>query len=423
MSDSKLHHVRQQVIRQQPLPEELSVRLDETRLQELLQLIETTATGDGFDLLVARLPRRQLNDLFGLLLVIEAPLSALTATEQAQQRIQQIIERRATLSLAQTGWAFYQQHFYHVELAEAMARLNTALTAKGETPPFLALCGRFGCEESLPRQTAQFLLDEQQKPLSGVNGPWSLSSKLAELSVYAASRFGTLLLLEFFQLCPPELTAAETELFSQCLELAETAEKARLITAIYNEFRGDQKFLPLNQVILQQFGMPPAADQAKPKADPAAASADALQVWAIVPEQVRLNFRQWAMINLIGRQTVGQERKRALYQPLLMQLVNCCLLAPAVLLLEFPGFYLLDHQDFSHQVMYYDRPTLELALENKQDPAELAAPDGKVITARELVLAKNRGNRVLLRLEEVNLLFARDFLNSVLNPDSSDTFI
>ena len=67
VSDSKLYSIRQQVVRQVPLPEEMTVQLDGARLQDLLYTIENAGEGEDFDLFVARLPRRQLNDLFGLL--------------------------------------------------------------------------------------------------------------------------------------------------------------------------------------------------------------------------------------------------------------------------------------------------------------------------------------------------------------------
>lgn len=425
VSDSKLHHVRQQIIRQQPLPEEFSVQLDETRLKELLRLIESVHDGDDFDLLVARLPRRQLNDLFGLLLVIDPSTTDTAAATSVVERINLILERRATLSLAQTGWAFYQQHFYNAELAAAMKRLCTALTQKGETELFISLCHRFGCTENLPQQIAALWVEDQNKPVNVLKNDWNLAGKLKELYVLAGNRFSTVLLLEFFNLCPPTRTAAESDLFGNCLDLAVLEEKAQLLIAIYSEYRLEQKYLPLNQVVLQQLGMPPtASDKSGQNQGASSYRAEKINpVWSLVPDHVRQHFRQWALINLIGQHTVGQDRKRAFYQSFLMQLKDCCLLDPAVLLLEFPGFYILDHQDYSHQVMYYDRPTLELALEGQQNPAELAAPFGTVTTAREIMLSQNKSNRVLLRLEEVNLLYARDFINSILNPERRDTLI
>lgn len=177
VSDSKLHHVRQQIIRQQPLPEEFSVQLDETRLKELLRLIESVHDGDDFDLLVARLPRRQLNDLFGLLLVIDPSTTDIAAATSVVERINQILERRATLSLVQTGWAFYQQYFYDPQLAVALNRLCTSLTQKGETELFISLCRRFGCEEILPRQIAALWVEDQNKPINNLNNDWTLTNK------------------------------------------------------------------------------------------------------------------------------------------------------------------------------------------------------------------------------------------------------
>ncbi|MGI6170036.1 MAG: hypothetical protein ACOYI4_10155, partial [Christensenellales bacterium] len=189
--------------------------------------------------------------------------------------------------------------------------------------------------------------------------------------------------------------------------------------------RLDPKFLRLNQIVLQQLGKPPVATRKSEQNQTVDSfkAQDSSPVWPLVSPAARQHFHQWALINLIGQHTVNQDRKRAFYQPFLMQLTDCCLIDPAVLLLEFPGFYLLDHQDYSHQVMYYERPTLELALEGRQEPVELAAPFSTIVTAREVMLSQNRSNRVLLRLEEVNLLYARDFINSILNPEKRDSII
>lgn len=532
VSDSKLYTIRQQIVRQIPLPEEMTVQLDAVRLQELLQEIERVPEGEDFDVFVARLPRRELNNLFGLLLVVEAingesaarqpeyapdaqglvnaqadgfaaapvihpgnaaktepeaPVASAPGTpttpsgaaaslrstlasffrqakaanapvitpavnpEQGQplsgsavaaatgsaafapagsvssvpagsaairlpedpnrlrERIYRILERRATLSLAQTGWTFYQQHFFQAELAEAMSRISRMLVAKGENEPFLLAGQSIGYGEDLPARLSARWLEDLGKPAAVLNGNWSLARKLSEMAVMDGSRFTTLLLHAFFTRCPLERTAVEASLFSNCLELATTDEQASLLTALYGDYRLEPAFEHVNRAVLTHCRFP--------------RKADSHPVWRVVSQQVRQHFRQWALIDMIRRHAEGQARKLSFYQPLLMRVLDCVQLAPDVLLLEFSQFYLVDHRDFSHQVMFYDRPTLEMARDGGTLPEELAIPSGYLATARDLILSQNRASKVLLKLEEVNLLFARDFIESMMNPPKRKSVI
>jgi hypothetical protein len=88
-------------------------------LQALLGTIESAVSEDDFHLLVARLPRRQLNDLFGLLLVIDTQQSGVVGPHPRDPR------ETDDPVLIQNGWAFYQQHFFSPELSAAMTRLSS----------------------------------------------------------------------------------------------------------------------------------------------------------------------------------------------------------------------------------------------------------------------------------------------------------
>ena len=260
-----------------------------------------------------------------------------------KEHIYRILERRATLTLAQTGWVFYQQHFYHVELAEAMSRLCRTLVAKGENELFLQLCQHFGSGEELPAKIAAMWIEDLNRPINALNNAWTLSRQLADLGVVDGSRFATILLHDFFTRAPVERIAAEATLFGNGLESATVEEQTRLLTALYGDYRMEPAFTAANRTVLGVFGMP-----RKGNANP---------VWGQVSQQVRQHFRQWAMIDMLNHHIDGQTRKQSFYQPLLMRLFDCTQLSQDVLLLEFPLLYIVDHKDFSHQVIFYDRPT------------------------------------------------------------------
>jgi len=187
VSDSKLYRIRQQVTRQVQLPEEMTVSLDADRLQSLLSEIESATSNDDFQILVARLPRRQLNDLFGLLLVVESD------QQQIIERIQTILERRATRSLAQIGWAFFQQHFFLAELATAMNRMTKALIEKGEKDLFLTRSQVLTCDAQYAIKLASAWLDEQAQARQQKTS-WNLPTQLLEHNILADSPFFVALL-------------------------------------------------------------------------------------------------------------------------------------------------------------------------------------------------------------------------------------
>jgi len=68
---------------------------------------------------------------------------------------------------------------------------------------------------------------------------------------------------------------------------------------------------------------------------------------------------------------------------------------------------------------------LETAQDANTSPEDLAMTFNRDAcpTAREIVLEQNRANKVLLKLEEVNLLYARDFIDMMLNPKKKGSVI
>jgi len=123
--DLQLHQVRQEISRQVSFPEELAVAIDEQAARQLLGEVMACQTTDELLALTYSLSRRRLNDLFGSVLVISA-----AAGEEPFNRLQEIFRLRATLSLTETAWAFYQQHYPNDRLGRVLSTLVRSLTEK-----------------------------------------------------------------------------------------------------------------------------------------------------------------------------------------------------------------------------------------------------------------------------------------------------
>ncbi len=402
VSESRLIHVRHQVKSQILLPEEMTVSLDADRLQSLLETIESTPDGDDWTMLVARLPRRQLNDLFGLLLAIDTQQTTIV------ERILSILEKRATPSLFRTGWAFYQQHFFNRELASALSRLIKPIQIKGEGDRVLARLGALGCDEQLPQLLAAEWIKEQEQHHQN-KASWHLPTQLLEHAILAESPFFTCLLRAYFTQCPAKRTASDPELYGRCLDQSGQMEQADLLSALYTEHRLEPRYEAVNRTVLKRFGIP-NPQQSHP-------------VWMTTPMPVRQRFRQWALIDRLMQHIRDQKRKHLFYQPLLMNILCYELLDAQSLVLEFEQFYLVDHQDFSHRLIFYGRERYEKARKEQTPADELSMPWNGIPTAREAILRQMATERAVLMLDEINLLYARDFIDEKANPGRMKSII
>jgi hypothetical protein len=402
IATSRLIQVRQQINRQVLLPAEMTVSFDADRLQTLRNIIESTQNDEDFQMLVVRLPRRQLNDLFGLLLTLKPEQSVMI------EQILQIIKHRATHSLALTGWAFYQQHYFNSRLSTAMTYLLDTLIAKGEKDPYLLLCHHLKFDQNLPVSLASELINQHEK-LHMTGNPWKLSTQLSLYSILSDSSFYLTLLLSFFTRCPVTLIAIESDLFAYCLEHVSEEDQANLLSILYSDFRLDAIYEPVNQAVYKLF-ISPLQNFDHP-------------IWTSVSKSVRLHYRQWVLIDRLNQHIQDQNRKLLFYKPLQMQIINCELIDQKIMMLEFPKYYLVDHQDFSHRAIFYDRNTYQIALESKITAFELSQPGIDCPSAKEAMLMQKRANKALMMLDEINLLFARDFIEDHTNPKKRDSVI
>ena len=171
-NDYQLHHVKQEISRQVSFPEELSVTIDETAARDLLAEIRACESDADLTTLTFGLSRRRLNDLFGAVLVVSA-----ADGEVAINRLLDIFKKRATNSLAQTAWAFYQRHYPNDRLGRVLYTLIRSLETKDEKKEekhiFLDELRSLSIDKQLPQRLAERLRrqpDDMKKARRAVTG-------------------------------------------------------------------------------------------------------------------------------------------------------------------------------------------------------------------------------------------------------------
>ena len=91
------------------------------------------------------------------------------------------------------------------------------------------------------------------------------------------------------------------------------------------------------------------------------------------------------------------------------------------LLFDLDCCYLASHQSDEGRVWYYDRNTLAMLAESRLNRPQLNQPQQPFITARDAMLRQTVNNIVQLPLDDVNLLYANDFMQRVITDAQSRT--
>ena len=90
---------------------------------------------------------------------------------------------------------------------------------------------------------------------------------------------------------------------------------------------------------------------------------------------------------------------------------------------SFLGFayFMLLQKKREGRVWYYDRNTLAMLAESRINRPQLNQPQQPFITARDAMLRQTVNNIVQLPLDDVNLLYANDFMQLVITDAQSRT--
>jgi hypothetical protein len=398
MSDAQIHRIRQQISRQVAFPEELSSTFDESQAHELLQDILACQTDEDLASFTALLPRRRLNDLFGALLVMSA-----AAGEQAVLRVLGILRARLTPSLAEIGWAFYQHHYPNDRMNRVLSALIQEYRDKGSELPYLQAvaqaCDMPAVDDHLPERLAKRLLLKPDIPLGDF---------FVKMTILPDSPFAAAFLLSYFCDCPDETLQASPDLFVHTLKINAESEQQALVSRYFADHRLKPEWEPINLALLELFG-PPRPRQQQKLASLLGHSSDA-RLWDHLDLAVDDRYRQWYMIHKLNLHIGDSPRKKTFYQKYLMQIRDIANWDDKTLVVHFDRFILADHPDDADRVFYYDLNTFHILSDASHFAVSLNKPAGKTLTARQAMLSGEKINIVCLQLDQVNLLFSRDFI-------------
>jgi hypothetical protein len=400
VSDTQIHKIRQQISRQVAFPEEMSSAFDEGQANEFLQDVIQCQSEEDLQAFVTLLPRRRLNDLFGAVLVMSA-----AAGEQVVLRLLQILRLRITPSLSETGWAFYQHHYPNDRMNRVLSTIIQAMAEKSSEMPYLFAVAQVSdmpiIDDNLPERMANQLL---QKPDE------ILGDFLVRMTILPDSPFAAALLAHYFQHCQDSAFQQNADLFIHTCKINAENQQVVLLNYYYTDFRLQQVWDPINQAMLDLFG-PPRSRQQQKLASILSHSSDA-RIWDHVNLTTIDHFRQWFLINQLDTHMGNNQRKKLFLQKYQMKIRDISVWDEKTLAIHFDRFVLADNMEDSDRLYYYDLNTFQMLSDAGHFNVQLNNPTIKSISARQAILGHEKNNVVCMQLDQVNMLYARDFLNT-----------
>jgi hypothetical protein len=403
VSDAQISKIRQQISRNIAFPEEMSSAFDEGTAHEFLDDVIRCGTEEDLVNFIALLPRRRLNDLFGAILVMSA-----AAGETVFLRLLEILRVRITPSLAETGWAFYQHNYPNDRMSRVLSTIVCEFAEKGSEMPYLQMVAQVSdlpvIDENLPERIAKRLIQKPGEPLSDV---------LVKMTIMPDSPFAVTLLAYFFMNCPDEAIRDNADLFIHACRINGEQEQIGMIDRFYSVERLQPEWESINLAMLELFG-PPRSRQQQKLASLLGHSSDA-RLWDHLDLGCIDRYRRWHMIYQLSQHIGENTRKKFFYAKYQNQILELSKWDEKTLVISFDGFFLADNVDDEDRIFYYDVNTYQMLNDGNHSGVFLNRPTGKVLTARQAQLAGDKNNIVCLQLDQVNLLYSRDFLTERLS--------
>jgi len=399
LSDAQIHSIRQQISRQVAFPEEMSSAFDEAQAREFLRDVAACQSEEDLQSLTTLLPRRRLNDLFGALLIVSA-----AEGENLVLKLLYILKQRITPSLAEIGWAFFQNHFPNDRMNRVLATIIGGIADKINEIPYLRAVASVAdlpiIDDTLPARLALRLQGKADL---------LLSNTMVELTILPDSPFAANFLANYFAECPDDVLQNNTELFIHALTVNEREVQVSLIINYLQKDRLEPVWEPVNLAMLEKFG-PPRSLQQQKLASLLGRSSDA-RFWDFLDIPLVNRFRQWSMQYELGKHIAATPRKQLFYKLCSKQIRELNRWDDKTLVMIFDKFVLADSQDDEALIHYYDLTTYQVLQDGNHFNVYLNRPTMPSMSAREAILSGGKFNIVSLQLDAINLLYARDFIN------------
>jgi hypothetical protein len=289
LSDAQIHSIRQQISRQVAFPEEMSSAFDEAQARDFLRDVATCQSEEDLQSLTTLLPRRRLNDLFGALLIVSA-----AEGEDLVLKLLYVLKQRITPSLAEIGWAFFQNHFPNDRMNRVLSTIIGGIADKIAEIPYLRAAAAVAdlpiIDDTLPARMALRLQGKADLLLSNV---------MVELTILPDSPFAANFLANFFAECTDDVLQNNTELFIHALTVNDREVQVSLVKSYLQKDRLEPVWEPVNLAMLEKFG-PPRSLQQQKLASLLGRSSDA-RFWDFLDIPLVNRFRQWSMLYELGK--------------------------------------------------------------------------------------------------------------------------
>jgi hypothetical protein len=233
--------------------------------------------------------------------------------------------------------------------------------------------------------------DNKQKITSDVLRNRPLTSLLTAMDIAPDTPYLIDFLIDFFTICDDYKISNNMRIWLYTLAKADLSGKLAIIQAYLQKFRLEPKWLPLNQAIEQLA----ESDYLLNKLD----------------HKAQTHFRQWQLIDRINQHIGDQERKQLFYLEFLLQLREIVDWTDNMKIVLMTDFVLADDQEEPDQLWFIDNNTYQMLAEAGHTDILHFENGREIPTARDITLNHSGENIVRLKLDEVNILYARDFIN------------
>jgi hypothetical protein len=390
------------------LPKEQVGRFSSDDVDDLLSGVRALRGGPAaWKRNAALIPRRQISLLFPALLRAE--------DEDLVERMQVLLETRATTSLHALGWAYFQNHYEDDRVVKAFQRLHAALSAQdGKSVPLLPPGDGGPLDGTLPKRIYDRIKETHVVELD----PYFLDNGILVDTAFARS-----VQVLYFANCPDEGFVRNEDAFVRMLPELDAEDGFQVLAQYLKEHRIGSRYRTINEGILARVGPPDSGHV----------------VWSKLPEKTRAKFWKWLVARAVEDHLSDNPRKFGLLVRYIPYMDTVRRLYENILVMGFGAFYLVDDRQTPDTTYFYDKASYEMWAESmaKLEPTEeelelygkpsVPAPSPSenahldeilpslpVQPAKRIVMETFKSSAVLIDCREVGLLFARDFLDDAL---------
>lgn len=339
-------------------------------------------------------------------------------------QLEEILLKRSSNSFILQVWSVYQQNIDQQFLNSLLIKMAQRITTNNRSRPFISWIRKSAKDSTgnhdLIKQLAeltlnqpdhldqisQALLDLRQPEIyfprlknysTGISPDCSLPDNkqcltpvLVYLDIVPDSDFLLSFLLEYFQQASDEKIEVNAELWQYAAKNLPESKQHLIIQAFYRKFRLEEKWQLLNQTIEKVLENRIVFDK--------------------LDNRSQQYFRQWQITDKINRHITDQPRKILFYKNYQLQVRQADDFTDDILIVSFGDFFLADNNTEQETVWLLDKVLLEMLQEGGHTDIHQFEGTRKTPTARELIMNKGSSNLVRLQLDDVNILYAHDFI-------------